>query len=146
MHGDYRIIADYVACELRMQTRGDIGLPQTWLDAGARMNCRILSHDSGAEPPGQYRTSAIGHAGVITYNRALPAALGCLVLVHELAHHVLMRESTDSLFGYVRCYDYGGAADARDEIARAVESIIFPGVRRSSKVRCFQARQFITPS
>lgn len=138
MHGDYKVIADYIACELRLQARGDIHRSHTWIDAGDRMGCLMMVHDCASAPPGQYRTSGPGGTGVITFYGQLSEQQRCLVLVHELAHHVLMRQSTDSLFDYVRCYNYNGASDARDDIARRVESIIFPGIRRSSKVRRFQ--------
>lgn len=138
MNREYERLAQYVAREILAQARGPRLDPDTWLYAGERLRCMIASHCCERLPPGQYFPPRSGGQGVIAHNRGLPGNLRCYVLVHELAHHIMARESTGSLWEHVRCYGYHGAEHAQEMIARRVEAIIFPGHRRSARVRHFQ--------
>lgn len=138
MKQEHERVAQYIAREILAKARGPRLDPDTWLCAGEGLRCLIASHRCDRLPVGQYFPPRQGGRGVIVHNRTMPDDLRCYVLVHELAHHVMAQESTGSLFGHVRCFGYHGSEQQQEMIARRVEAIVFPGHRRSARVRRFQ--------
>ena len=120
-----RDLARQIAQRLLVRQAGDMDDPETWTRIAVSFGCRLSSYHQPGGALGDYVPSCEG-GGVITYNDAVTPPAQARIIVHELAHHLLMPLVPGFLFGdYVHCLYEDDPDDVRHRIARRVEELCF---------------------
>ena len=117
--------ARQVAQRILVRQQGGMDEPQTWIDVATTFGCRVSAYHHPGGELGDYAPAGDGQ-GVITYNEAVTPPAQAKVIVHEMAHHLLMPLVPGYLFGdFVMCRYEDDPGDVRHRIARRVEMLCF---------------------
>ena len=128
---EIRKYAKGVVTVLERHLAGDPMVIASWPPVAKDLGCRVFYSCVIGGGPGHYvRPSERNDCGLIFINRAYTNYHQCHTFAHEIAHHVLAHEVSDSLFdNRPRVEQYrDDDTDCHHMIAKDVQRIIF-GVR-----------------
>ena len=114
-----------VTQHILLKQNGPMDDPETWVPIAEKMDCQVFPFYLEGGKKGEYTPWGDG-GGAIVYNTAYSPPAQARILVHEIAHHLLMPFMPGYLFGEgVECHYDGNPGDIRERIAKRVEELCF---------------------